>query len=135
MGIPIFPAATKGGGQCFIFPDVCKTPAGPSVVPIPYPNIGMFATSKKCADKVKIQGKPTFTMGSEVPSSSGDEPGVAKGVMSSTNMGKCTPKVGSANVKAQGQKVVRLTSMMSQNKGNHPAGLMVAPSQAKVIVT
>ena len=28
------------GGMSIAFPDVCKTPIGPAVVPIPYPNIG-----------------------------------------------------------------------------------------------
>ena len=28
------------GGMSIAFPDVCKTPAGPAVVPIPYPNVG-----------------------------------------------------------------------------------------------
>ncbi len=32
----IFPASTKGGGQCFAIPDVCLTPAPPAP-PIPVP--------------------------------------------------------------------------------------------------
>ena len=35
-------AVTKQSGQCFGFPDVCKTPAPPAApIPIPYPNIAM----------------------------------------------------------------------------------------------
>ncbi len=36
----VMPASTKGGGSCFAMPDVCITPAAPSPIPIPYPNIG-----------------------------------------------------------------------------------------------
>ncbi len=36
--------AHKGsGGKSIVFPDACKTPVGPSVVPIPYPNMGQSA--------------------------------------------------------------------------------------------
>ena len=37
----MFPASTNGGGQCFAFPDTCKTPTPGGPVPIPYPNIAM----------------------------------------------------------------------------------------------
>ena len=36
----MFPVASKGGGSCAAFPDVCKTPAPPApFVPIPYPHM------------------------------------------------------------------------------------------------
>jgi len=35
----MMPAATKKGGNCAAWPDTCKTPAAPSPIPIPYPNI------------------------------------------------------------------------------------------------
>ncbi|MCK5941064.1 MAG: DUF4150 domain-containing protein, partial [Planctomycetes bacterium] len=37
------PAANQGVGMNMGFPDVCTTPAAPSPIPIPYPNIGMNA--------------------------------------------------------------------------------------------
>jgi len=134
----MFPASTNGGGQCFAFPDVCKTPAppAPAPVPIPYPNIGMGPRAAKTASKVKIVKKDALTTKSEISMSSGDEPGVAKGVVSSTNMGKVTFKKGSSKVKFEGHPAVHLLSVTGHNgaNANMPSGAMIAPSQAKVFV-
>ena len=137
--VAIFPASTKGGGVCFAFPDVCLTPAppAPSPIPIPYPNFGQVNSTKKTSTKVKFKGKEVCTVKSEIGSSQGDEPGTNKGVVSGMNMNKVTFKVGSAKVKAQGNKVVRLTSMTGHNgsSANMPAGAQIAPSQTKIIVS
>ena len=55
----MFPASTKGGGMCTAFPNVCKTPAAPSPLPIPYPSIGQCsnANGDTCSQKVKILKK------------------------------------------------------------------------------
>lgn len=40
--------AHKGnGGKNLVFPDVCRTPIGPAVVPIPYPNLGKDSDTTK----------------------------------------------------------------------------------------
>ena len=134
----MLPASSKGGGQCFAFPDVCKTPAppAPSPIPIPYPNIGMPNQAKKTATKVKFVGKEVITKKSEIPRSSGDEAGVAKGLVSSKNMDKVTFKKGSSKVKIQGQPCVHLTVPTGHNgsNANMPAGAQIAPSQTKVLV-
>ena len=134
----IFPASTKGGGQCFAMPDVCLTPAppSPSPVPVPYPNTGMVNQAKKTATKVKFAGKEVVTKKSEISRSMGDEAGVNKGVMSGMNMGKVIYKKGSSKVKVQGQPCVHLTCMSGHNgtNANMPAGAQVAPSQTKVII-
>ena len=89
----IFPASNKQGGQCFAFPDVCKTPAPPAgPIPIPYPNIGMVMQASKTSKKVKFCGKDAVTTDSEIPRSQGDEAGVTGGVVSSKNMDKITFK-------------------------------------------
>lgn len=134
----IFPASTKQSGQCFAFPDVCKTPAPPAgPIPIPYPNIGMVMQASKTSKKVKFCGKDAVTTDSEIPRSMGDEAGVTGGVVSGKNMDKITFKKGSAKVKAEGKPVVHLTSTSGQNgaNANMPAGLQVAPSQVKVIIS
>lgn len=133
----IFPASTKGGGNCFATPDVCLTPAPPAPpVPTPYPNTGMVNQAKKTSTKVKFAGKEVVTKKSEISRSMGDEAGVNKGVMSGMNMGKVLFKKGSSKVKVQGQDCVHLTSMSGHNgtSANMPAGAQVAPSQTKVIV-
>lgn len=134
----MFPASSKGGGVCMGFPDVCKTPAppSPSPIPIPYPNIAQMsaATAGTCSSKVKIANQPCVTKDTEIPMSSGDEAGVAGGVSSSCNMGKCVVKMGSSKVKAEGKDVGHLTVMTAHNKDNFPAGKQIAPSQTTVIV-
>lgn len=135
----MLPASTNGGGQCFIFPDVCKTPSPGGPVPIPYPNIAMptQADGGTCAGKVKILGKKTIVKGTEITMSSGDEAGTVGGVISNKFKGPAQYKKGSSKVKAQGKAVCHLTSITGQNGGsnaNVPPGTQVAPSQAKVLV-
>jgi hypothetical protein len=137
----MFPAATKENGQCFAFPDVCKTPAPPApFVPVPYPNIAMAnqADGGSCSSKVKINGQPTIVKGSEIPMSSGDEGGTAGGGMVSSKFkGNAQYKKGSSKVKVEGKELCHLTSMIAQNGGsnaNIPPGNQVAPSQSKVTV-
>ncbi len=134
----IFPASTKGGGQCFAIPDVCLTPAPPAPpIPVPYPNTGMVNQANKTSTKVKFKGKEVVTKKSEIPRSMGDEAGLNKGVMSGMNMGKVTFKKCSSKVKIQGQDCAHLTSMAGHNgsNSNMPAGVQVAPSQTKVIIS
>ena len=77
------------GGQNFGMPDVCKTPAGPAVVPIPYPNFSMGAIAQpgSTATKVLICGGPAHVVGTTIPISNGDNPGVIGGVISGKVMG------------------------------------------------
>jgi hypothetical protein len=133
----MLPGSTKGGGQCFAFPDVCKTPAPPgSPVPIPYPNIGMVMQASKTAQKVKFSQKAVVTKKSEIPRSQGDEPGIAGGVVSNKNMDKVQYRKGSGKVKIEGQECEFLTCMTGQNgaNANMPAGNQIVPSQVKVLV-
>jgi hypothetical protein len=133
----MFPASCKAGGVCMGFPDVCKTPAPPAPpIPIPYPNIAQVAsaTAGTCSSKVKITNQPAVTKDSEIPMSSGDEAGVAGGVISSCNMGKAVFKMASFKVKAEGKGIAKILSMVSHNKDNFPAGMQIAPSQTKVLI-
>ena len=134
----IFPASTKGGGQCFGLPDTCLTPAPPAPpVPTPYPNTGMVNQVKKTSTKVKFAGKEVVTKKSEISRSMGDGAGVNKGIMSGMNMNKVTYKKGSSKVKVQGDECIHLTSMTAHNgsNANMPAGAQIAPSQTKVIIS
>jgi len=137
----MFPATTNGGGQAMGFPDVCKTPAppAPSPIPLPYPNIAMMNQAKggTCSSKVKILNKKVCTVKTEISMSSGDEPGVAGGVISSKFKGPAKFKMGYGKVKIEGSDIVRLTSTLGMNgvsNANVPAGTQIAPSQTKVIV-
>ncbi|MCA9609032.1 MAG: DUF4150 domain-containing protein [Myxococcales bacterium] len=133
----MFPASTKGGGQCFAFPDVCKTPAPPApFVPIPYPNIGMCTQASDTASKVKISNKEVVTKKSTISRTSGDEAGTLKGLVSSTNMDKAAYSMGVSKVKVQGNDIVNQLKPSKHNgsNANAPPGMQVAPSQTKVII-
>ena len=131
-------ASTSAAGMCMAFPDVCKTPAPPlpSPVPIPYPNMGMLNMATNTSMKVKICSKEAVTLKSKIPSSSGDEAGVAGGVVSGMNMGEVKFTMGSTKVKIEGQPAIRATSPSSHNgsNANMPAGMQTVPSQFKVMI-
>lgn len=135
----MFGVSTKGGGMSQGMPDVCKTPAppAPSPVPMPYPNMAMLNQAMMESKKVKVMNMGVVTMGSNISMTSGDEAGVAGGVMSSQIKGPAKPKKGSMKVKAEGQAVIFQTCMFGQNgnNANVPAGMHSTPSQTKVTVT
>ena len=118
----MMPASAKSSGTCATTgpTDVCKTPAppAPAPVPIPYPNIGMCGQATGTADKVKICGSSCITVKSKIPMSTGDEPGVAGGMISSQFKGQIVWKKGSGKVKAEGSAVAHVTSMTGQNGNN-----------------
>jgi uncharacterized Zn-binding protein involved in type VI secretion len=135
----MMPASTNGDGQCFAFPDVCKTPTPGGPVPIPYPNIAMLnqASGGTVSSKVKIMGKKAATQDTEITMSSGDEAGSVGGVISNKIKGSAKFKQGSSKVKIEGKGAAYLGAMVGQNDGsnsNMPAGHQVAPSQTKVTV-
>lgn len=136
--VAIFPAANKGPGVSMAFPNVCKVPAppSPSPVPAPFPSIGNMSMASGTSTKVKFDGQEAFTLSSKLPSTNGDEAGVAKGVVSQTTMDQAVPKAGCMMVMVEGSPVVRLTSPMAHNgaNANMPGGLHAVPCQAKVLV-
>jgi len=132
----MFPASSKGGGQCAGFPDVCKVPSPPApFVPTPFPNMGQVASASDTSDKVKICNKPAVHKSSSISRSNGDEAGTLKGMVSQTNMDKIGFKMGSSAVKVEGKDLVTATKMCGHNgsNANAPPGAQVAPSQTSVI--
>ena len=106
------------GGFNLVFPDVCKTPAAPSPIPIPYPNIGMSSDTSKGPDTVKADGKMIMTRGAVYSRTSGDEAGTLKGVVSSTNMDEAEFMMYSFDVKLEGKNVCRMGDPLYHNKKN-----------------
>jgi len=135
----MFPASTKGGGQAFAFPDVCKVPAPPApFIPTPFPNIAMLpnANGATCSKKVKILNQPVLTKATEIPMTMGDEAGTLKGLSSGTNMDKACFKTGAPKVVVEGNDALNLLKPSSHNgaSANAPAGMVIAPSQTKVLI-
>lgn len=105
-------------GKSIVFPDVCKMPIGPAIVPIPYPNIGMVSNASKGPQSVKADGKMPMVKTAKYSTSTGDEPGVAKGIISSKIKGVCEFLMYSFDVKFEGKNVCRLGDPLWHNKKN-----------------
>ena len=106
-------------------PDVCKTP--PQPVPVPYPNIAMSSDLMKGTTTIKADGgNMCAKYGSEFFKSTGDEAGVAGGVLSSTFIKEATWITFSFDVKLEGKGAVPITDKMFHNHQNtvNAAGLV-----------
>jgi hypothetical protein len=137
----MFGLTTKQGGMCMTTGplDVCKTPAPPGPpLPLPYLNAASpkQADPGTCTQKTKIGGQPALTKNSQIPMSSGDEAGVAGGVVSGTIKGPCTYKRFSTKLKLEGANAVYQNCNTAHNGSspNAPLGMQTAPSQTKVRV-
>lgn len=100
------------------FPDVCITPAAPSPIPLPYPNIGQSADTSGGPGTVKTDGEMPMVKGAKYSKSSGDEPGTNGGVVSGVNMGECEFMLYSFDVKFEGNNVCRMGDSLFHNKKN-----------------
>jgi uncharacterized Zn-binding protein involved in type VI secretion len=92
------------------------------------PMMGMPTTMK-----VLMCGMPALTKASKISISSGDEAGVAGGVVSGKMMGPAEFVLGSLVVKLEGNPAVRLGDPTKHNDGN-AIGSVLAPSQAVVMI-
>lgn len=133
----MFPAATKGGGMAFAFPDILKIPAPPApFAPAPFPNMGQLPTAILTTLKVKIMNMPAIHKGSKIPLTNGGEPGVLKGLQIPNQLGEVEFKMGSMKVKTEGQPLVLLLGLTGQNgpSSNAPVGMVQVVANMKVIV-
>lgn len=106
------------GGVSIVFPDVCKTPTPSGPVPVPYPNTGVSSDTTKGPKSVKTDGEMPMVKGAQYSRSSGDEPGTAKGVISSAQMDVCEFMMYSFDVKFEGKNVCRMGDPLFHNKKN-----------------
>lgn len=126
-------ANTQMMGMDMAFPDVCLTPAGPAVMPVPYPNIAMGPTAIPNQLVVMIMAMPAHNLGTTIPMTNGDNAGISLGVASGTVMGPSRHLTGSFTVLFCGMPATRLTSMSLQNSTNAP-GARLVPSQPTVLL-
>lgn len=111
--------AHKGnGGMNTVFPDVCLTPVGKPIVPIPYTNLGKDSDTVKGPKSVKVDGAMPMAKGAQFSKSYGDEAGVRKGVISGTHKGVCEFMMYSFNVKFESRNVCRLGDPLFHNNKN-----------------
>lgn len=111
--------AHKGsGGMSLVFPDVCLTQIGNAVVPIPYPNLGKAADTSKGPKSVKTDGEMPMVKQAQYSTSTGDEPGSKKGIISGKINGVCEFMMYSFDVKFEGKNVCRMGDPLFHNKKN-----------------
>lgn len=131
-----FPQASKGGGSCAGFPDVCKVPAPPAPpIPTPFPNMSQVRNSDGTVDKVLVCNKDIVVESSTPSSSNGDEVGTLKGMIKAPKLSnEAAFMKGSTKVYATGKKVVPHLTPTKHNGANLPAGgVHCAPSQTSVL--
>ncbi len=121
-------AANNGAGMNMGFPDVCLTPAGPSVVPVPYPNIAMNMMAAAFSLIVFITKRPGLNMGSTIPLTTGDEGGVAH----PTIKGPGSYTVGNPKVFVDKLPAINLTCPTKGNGVNNGLGMVAVPSIVNV---
>jgi len=88
-------------------PDVCWTPMGSSVVPVPYDSFVTFERSVRTSRSVYNNGREDFQANSRAYGVQGHEPGVKKGVVVSGYKQYATIRKGSSTVFSEGWQVVR----------------------------
>lgn len=115
------------GGKSIAGPDVCLTPCGPSMVPIPYVNMAKSADMVNGAKTVFADGHPLGHEKSYFSTSTGDEAGTGKGVASGTNKGIAEFINFSFDVSVEGKGVVRAFEQMVHNNKNTPPTVLLQP--------
>lgn len=108
----------QSSGVSTVFPDVCKTPTPGGIVPIPYPNVGHSKNTAKGPKSVTVDGYMPMVKSAKYPVSTGDEPGKAGGVISSTHKNECEFMTYSFDVKFEGRNVCRMGDTMFHNRKN-----------------
>lgn len=124
------PVTKVSDGTVTAFPDVCKTPIGPSIVPIPYPNIAKSGDLANGSKSVMINGAPVCLSSSEISTSTGDEAGSAKGIGSGTTQGKAFPLNYSFDIQIEGKHPLRNGDPFINNNRNTPPSLIIQAQPA-----
>ncbi|WP_437334521.1 S41 family peptidase [Sorangium sp. So ce394] len=127
----MLPASNNGPGMNIGFPDVCLTPVGPVLVPIPYPNFAVHAMAANFSVKVRVAGANALNLGTIVPMTSGMEPGVAHPLYKQHG----AFVVGNPKVMVQALPAINLLCPTTGNAGNNAVGAVLVPGAANVFYT
>lgn len=99
-----------------LVPDVCLTPIGNSIVPIPYPITHDLGASEQCSEDVFVDGEPAFLHQlSFVDDVQGDEPGTKGGVISGVYTKISHSLQHSGSVYINGHAIVRTGDLVQMN--------------------
>jgi hypothetical protein len=102
-----------------IVPDICLTPVGPTMVPIPYIIIGEFSEATGVSPNITSNGEPVVIHASTViPSVRGDEAGTGKGIKSGTVGGRVQAMEMSSTLSFNGERALRVGDLVYMNDKN-----------------
>ncbi|WP_083936001.1 PAAR-like domain-containing protein [Methylobacterium sp. B1] len=108
-------------------PDVCKTPVGSTLVPVPYQVWGKAEDAENFATSVYFRGTPAMRFNSVFSKTYGDEPAQDKGgVKSGARGGKVEPTSHSPTVNIQKSPAVRNRDRCTLNGGNTPGEFVLS---------
>ncbi|MGO7581549.1 PAAR-like domain-containing protein [Rhizobium ruizarguesonis] len=114
-------------------PDVCLTPVGSSVVPIPYPIVDYCGHDMGYTPSVLFTGKKAMVMRSRTTHVHGDAPGTRKGVKSGTVEDVCEPIGHADQVRAESSHVIRhLDRFWMNNRNTQGEAIFVRGTQTYV---
>lgn len=119
------------GGLDLAAPDVCLTPPVP--IPIPYVNLAFGITAIPNVLHIMFSGMFAHNLGTIIPVTTGDEPGVAGGVASGTVKGLSRHITFVSNILVAGLPATKMTNLSLQNTTNI-VGLRILPSQLQVLM-
>ena len=96
-------------------PDVCLTPVGSSIVPIPYMIISELNWSTRTVSHTSFTGMESFNTHSRTNKVTGDEPGSKGGVKSGVNKGWCRPKSKKTSIFVDGKQLLHNDNLYEMN--------------------
>jgi hypothetical protein len=99
-------------------PDVCLTPIGSSVVPIPYQIVDYCGHDQNYRPSVHFTGQKAMVLRSNTTHVHGDAPGTKKGIKSGTVEDICEPIEHADQVRAEGSHVICHLHRFKMNRGN-----------------
>ena len=127
-------ANTQASGINIAMLDVCKTPVGPVITPIPYPNIAPTSTAIPNILNMFTMAMPDHNLMTKIPLSNGDQAGVLMGVVSSLIMWPVSHIMGSIKVFKSAAPATMMLAPTGHN-GTVPnaVGMTMTPCQVKVM--
>lgn len=96
-------------------PDVCLTPIGNSMVPVPYMIVSDLAWSERTSANTQFTGEQAFTMDSRTDRVTGNEAGTGGGVKSGVNTGHCRPISKKTSVFVNGAELIQNDNLYDMN--------------------
>ena len=115
---------TEEGIIVSIYPDVCLTPMGSTMAPVPYIIWAKQSDEAATTSTVRFTGQRTHNMGSLITTCHGNEAGTGGGVKSGTHNGLVEPLEHSSTVRSEGKPVIRHNDVWWMNNKNTQGKLM-----------